>query len=107
MSGRPTTADAVLCRRGGRAKEEHAVINHSAPDFDPLFVHEALREKLEYAQRERLARRARRTAPSRGPLLYPVRRRLGLQLISLGTALQGPAPQAKHRHHESLDTLLL
>jgi hypothetical protein len=73
------------------------VIFHVAPDVDPWFVHETMREKQEYAERERLARRALRAAPSRGPLLYPVRRRLGLQLISLGTSLQGPALETEPR----------
>jgi hypothetical protein len=72
-------------------------MNTPSYPYDPWFVHETMQEKLTFAESERLVRRALRTSQARTPMLYPVRRRLGLQFVALGTALQGSAPNSNGR----------
>jgi hypothetical protein len=69
-------------------------MNIPSYEFDPRFVHQTLREKRARAACERLAREVLRTSEARTPALYPVRRLVGLQLIALGTALQGSPAEA-------------
>jgi hypothetical protein len=68
-------------------------MNIPSYDYNPRFVQADLSEKHAAAARERLARQARRTAHARASARETVRRRLGLQLIALGTALRGPLPE--------------
>lgn len=70
------------------------MMNIPTYEYDPWFVQDTLREKQAYAAGERLARQALRTSQTHTPMLFPVRRRLGLRLIALGTALQGSMPEA-------------
>ncbi len=69
-------------------------MNIPTHEYDPYFVQQTMREKQALAASERLARQAQQSHRPRTSALFPVRRRLGLQLIALGTALQGPALEA-------------